>query len=55
MLEKTCADQLLQLADNGNTEMLEGLFGILSINSERGEPVKGAPYGPGPKKALDKP
>ncbi|WP_297941587.1 Sapep family Mn(2+)-dependent dipeptidase [uncultured Faecalibaculum sp.] len=54
MLEKTCADQLLQLADNGKTEMLEGLFGILSINSERGEPVKGAPYGPGPKKALDK-
>jgi succinyl-diaminopimelate desuccinylase len=34
-------------------ELLQDLFGLLSINSEKGEPVAGGPFGAGVKEAVE--
>lgn len=52
-MNKECASALLKQAQAQKQPLLTGLFEILSINSERGEAEADAPYGPGPRKALE--
>lgn len=46
--------RLRQCASQQEEGLLRGLFSILSVNSERSEPVQGAPFGTGPRQALEK-
>ena len=47
-------DEKLQQAVQAQKEaLLENLFSLLRINSERSTAEPGAPYGPGPKRALE--
>ena len=52
-MEKACASALLEQAQAQKEPLFTGLFEILSVNSERGEAAPGAPFGPGPRKALE--
>lgn len=45
--------RLLEKIENQKDEMLEGICKIVSIDSKQSEPAEHAPYGLGPRKALD--
>lgn len=45
--------ELNQKIDEMKDEILEGIRQAIRIDSVAGEPEEGAPYGPGPKKALE--
>lgn len=46
-------EKLRQLLWDQQDEIFQGIQGAIQINSVAGEPEEGAPYGPGPKKALE--
>lgn len=46
-------EKLLKKMDEIKDDYIKGLQGAVQINSIMGEPEEGAPFGPGPKKALD--
>lgn len=52
-MEAAQEQKLLELADRQRQPMLEGLFQVLAVNSERSKPAPGAPWGKGPRQALD--
>lgn len=47
-------DKIRKYIDDHENEMVEELMELCAIDSVCGEPKPGAPFGPGPKKALDK-
>ena len=47
-------DQITKFIDDHENEMVEELMDLCAIDSVRGEPKPGAPFGEGPRKALDK-
>ena len=49
-MERTMIKKLL---DERQNEIMEGVKGCLQINSVRGAAEENAPYGEGPKKALE--
>ncbi|WP_304261889.1 dipeptidase PepV [Kallipyga massiliensis] len=49
MIQKELTERILSMED----EVLKGIGGAVKINSVMGAPEEGAPFGPGPKKALE--
>lgn len=45
--------RLLASIEQNKDAMIQSIADIVSVDSERGEPTDTAPYGPGPRKALD--
>ena len=47
-------DKIRKYVDDHENEMVEELMDLCAIDSVRGEPAPGAPFGKGPRKALEK-
>lgn len=47
-------DRILEEIDHIQDEMLDGILQVVKIDSVKGDPLDNAPFGKGPKEALDK-
>ena len=46
-------DRISQWVDSHRAELLRDIGRLVAVKSVRGEPAEGAPFGPGPRRALD--